>query len=199
MRKTLALAAAVLLAAPLFAADTPDLTMLTRIRQEGFRNSKVMDIASELMDSVGPRLTGSPDMKRANDWTLKKLEEYGLTNAHLEAFPFGRGWSYESCSVRLVSPDVAQLWALPRAWTPGTNGPVRGPAVRAKIESKDDLAKYKGKLAGKIVMLGEPREIKPHEQAQFDRYSEKSLGDLGQYEIPGKPGSAARSSSNDAS
>ncbi len=187
MRKTLALAAAVLLAAPLFAADTPDLTMLTRIRQEGFRNSKVMDIASELMDSVGPRLTGSPDMKRANDWTLKKLEEYGLTNAHLEAFPFGRGWSYESCSVRLVSPDVAQLWALPRAWTPGTNGPVRGVAVRAKIESKDDLAKYKGKLAGKIVMLGDPREIKPHEQAQFDRYSEKSLADLGQYEIPGKP------------
>jgi carboxypeptidase Q len=186
MRKTLAFAALVV-AIPLFAADTPDLTMLTRIRQEGFRNSKVMEIASGLMDGVGSRLTGSPDMKRANDWTVKKLEEFGLTNAHLEPFAFGRGWSYESCSARLVSPDVAQLWALPRAWTPGTNGPVRGKVVKAKIESKDDLAKYKGKLAGKIVMLGESKEIKPHEQAQFERYSEKSLAELGDYEMPGKP------------
>ena len=68
---------------PLFAADMPDLTMQTRIRQEGFRNSKVMDIASGLMDYVGPRLTGSPNMKRANEWTRDKLTELGLSNAHL--------------------------------------------------------------------------------------------------------------------
>src|SRR5512142_3016931 len=100
MKKTLALAAAVLAVGPLFAADSPDLTMLTRIRQEGFRNSKVMEIASGLMDGIGPRLTASPDMRRANDWTMKKLTEFGLVNAHLEPFEFGRGWSYESCSIR---------------------------------------------------------------------------------------------------
>src|SRR5512140_560308 len=107
MRKTLELVAAVLFAAPLCGADTPDLTMLTRIRQEGFRNSKVMEIASGLTDGIGPRLTGSPNMKRANEWTMKKLEEFGLSNSHLESYPFGRGWSYELSSVRLVSPDVA--------------------------------------------------------------------------------------------
>src|SRR5512141_1926432 len=143
MRRTITFAAVLALAAPLFAADTPDLTMLTRIRQEGFRNSKVMEIASGLTDGIGPRLTGSPSMKRANDWTMKKLEEFGLTNSHIESWgPFGRGWSYELSSVRLVSPDVAQLWALPRAWTPGTNGPVRGKLVKAKIETKEDFEKY---------------------------------------------------------
>jgi len=177
-----------LFAATLLAADSPDLTMQTRIRQEGFRNSKVMETASGLMDQIGARLTGSPNMKRANEWTMKRLQDFGLVNAHLESWgPFGRGWSYESSSVRLVAPDVAQLTALPLAWTPGTNGPVRGKAVKAKIETSADLEKLKGKLAGKIVMLGDMRELKPHEKSDFERYDEHSLEKLGQYEIPSRP------------
>jgi hypothetical protein len=78
-----------------------DYDMITKIRYEGFRNSKVMEIASGLMDGIGPRLTGSPNMKRANDWTRDKLAEFGLANAHLEAWsPFGRGWSNEYVNVR---------------------------------------------------------------------------------------------------
>src|SRR5436190_20677304 len=139
--------AALLFATAAFAAEAPDLTMQTRIRQEGFRNSKVMEIASGLMDFVGPRLTGSPNMKRANEWTRDKLTELGLSNAHLEQWgPFGRGWPYQPSSVRLVSPDVAQLWSLPRAWTPGTNGPVRGTPVKIKIEKIEDIEKFKGKI-----------------------------------------------------
>jgi len=165
-----------------------DLTMLTRIREEGFRNSKVMETASGLMDGIGARLTGSPNMKRANEWTMKRLQEFGLSNAHLESWgPFGRGWNYESCSVRLVAPDVAELAALPLAWTPSTAGAVRGKAVKVKIESEADLEKYKGKLAGKVVMLGDVRELKPHEKADFARYDEQSLEKLGLYDIPGKP------------
>jgi carboxypeptidase Q len=180
--------ALLLVATATFAAETPDLTMQTRIRQEEFRNSKVMDIASGLMDLVGARLTGSPNMKRANEWTRDKLTEFGLADAHLEPWgPFGTGWSYESCSLRLVAPDVSQLWALPRAWSAGTTGPIRGTAVKVKLETKEDLEKNKGKLAGKFALLGDPPDIKPHEQAQFQRYNEKSLADLGQYEIPGKP------------
>ena len=83
-----------------------DLDMVTKIRLEGFRDSKVMDTASHLMDSIGPRLTGSPNMKKANEWTRKQLESWGLSNAHLESWgPFGRGWSYDQCSVRMISPD----------------------------------------------------------------------------------------------
>src|SRR3954454_13375819 len=135
----------ILLTLPLFAADETDLTMQTRIRQEAFRNSKVMDTAQGLMDFVGPRLTGSPNMRKANEWTRKRLEDWGLANAHLESWgPFGRGWSYQSSSVRLVSPDISQFESLPRAWAPGTNGPVRGKVVQVKLTTKEDLDKYKG-------------------------------------------------------
>jgi hypothetical protein len=100
-----------------------------------------MEIAGALADGIGARLTGSPNMKRANDWTRDKLAEWGLANAHLESWgPFGRGWSSESVSVRMVSPDVADLVALPKAWSPGTNGPVRGKVVLAKLTAKKDLA-----------------------------------------------------------
>jgi len=177
-----------LFTAAAFAAETPDLQMQTRIRQEEFRNSKVMDIASGLTDFVGPRLTGSRNMKRANEWTRDKLTEFGLSNAHLESWgPFGRGWSYEVCSLRLTSPDIAQFWALPRAWSASTNGVIRGTPIKVKLETKEDLDNNKGKLAGKFVLLGDPAEIKPHEKPQFQRYDEKSLADLGQYEIPGRP------------
>src|SRR2546428_11288490 len=101
-----ATAALLLFTATALAAESPDLQMQTRIRQEEFRNSKVMDIASGLTDFVGPRLTGSPNMKRANEWTRDKLTEFGLSNGHLESWgPVGRGWSYEGCSPRLTSPD----------------------------------------------------------------------------------------------
>src|SRR4029453_18041577 len=109
----------VLLAPLLAAASVPaeeriDYDMGTRIRQEGFRNSKGMEIASGLCDGIGARLTGSPNMKKANDWTRDKLAEWGLANAHLESWgPFGRGWSYESASVRVGSPDVAGALAPP--------------------------------------------------------------------------------------
>src|SRR5215471_21244286 len=100
-----------------------DLEMITRIRYEGFRNSKVMELASGLMDGIGPRLTGSPNMKRANEWTRDQLSSYGLVNAHLEAWgPFGRGWSNDYINVRMTSPDVVPLIAYAKAWTPGTNG-----------------------------------------------------------------------------
>src|ERR1700737_362778 len=144
--------ALLLVATATFAAETPDLTMQTRIRQEEFGNSKGLDIASGLMARVGARLTGSPNMKRANEWTRDKLTEFALADAHLEPWgPFGTGWSYESCSLRLVAPDVSQLWALPRAWSAGTTGPIRGTAVKVKLETKEDLEKNKGKLAGKFA------------------------------------------------
>src|SRR5258707_12602849 len=102
LRKTLAAALfSVMLVAALPAEERVDLDMVTQIRQEGFRNSKVMETASVLMDKIGPRLTGSPNMKRANEWTRNQLEDWGVVNAHTERrSPFGRGWSYEVATVR---------------------------------------------------------------------------------------------------
>ena len=170
------------------AQERVDLDMVTRIREEGFRDSHVMELASELMDGVGARLTGSANMKKANDWARERLAGWGLSNAHLEEWgPFGRGWEYESCAVRLIAPDRVELLALPEAWTPGTRGAVRGPAVRVKISSKEDLESYRGKLAGKIVLYGELPDLKPHEKAELERYDAKGLEDLSEYEIPGGP------------
>src|SRR3954452_7561432 len=110
-RSLLFLCVLLLLVPPVLAQqEKVGLEMVTRIRYEGFRNSKIMELASGLMDGIGPRLTGSPNMKRANEWTRDKLTEFGLVNAHLEPWqPFGRGWANEYVNVRMVSPDVATL------------------------------------------------------------------------------------------
>lgn len=174
------------------AQEKVDLDAITKIRYEGFRNSKVMELASELMDQIGERLTGSPNMKRANEWTRDKLTEFGLVNAHLEPWsPFGRGWANEYVNVRMVSPDITPLLAYAKAWTPGTNGMVRGQVVRVKIrvtpeDMARDMAKYRGRLAGKIVLFGEDPEIKPSVEPLSERYNDKSLEDIEQYEIPGE-------------
>ncbi len=165
-----------------------DLDMVTKLRLEEFKHSQVMDIASELMDRIGPRLTGSPQMKEANEWTRAKFEEWGLVNAHLETWgPFGRGWSYQACAVRMVTPDHAELLALPVAWTPGTNGTIRAQAVRLNVKSKDELEKLKGNFTGKIVFYGEQRPQKPHDKPEVERFDEKDLEKEAQYEMPGGP------------
>jgi carboxypeptidase Q len=172
------------LSATLPAADSPDLQMVTRIRQEGFRNSKVMDYASSLMDLVGGRLTGSPNMRKANEWTRDELTRMGLSNAHLEDWKFGRGWSSDYTSVRMLSPDVQQLYGIASAWSPATNGAIRGKVVKVKLETKEDFDANKGKLAGAIVMIAEPKELKPQDKATLERYTDEELATLGQYEIP---------------
>lgn len=162
-----------------------DWEMITRIRYEGFRNSKVMELASGLMDGIGPRLTGSPNMKRANEWTREQLTSFGLVNAHLESWgPFGRGWAQDYVNVRMISPDVAPLIAYAKAWTPGTNGVITGKCVRVKIDEKKDFDKYRGKLAGLIVIFGPDPDVKPIIEPPYERLSDKELTDVGQYQIP---------------
>ena len=170
---------------PATAQEKIDLDAITKIRYEGFRNSKIMELASELMDGIGPRLTGSPNMKRANEWTRDKLSEFGLVNAHLEPWqPFGRGWANEYVSVRMVSPDIAPLLAYAKAWTPGTNGVIRGKVVRANITGPQDFAKYRAKLAGMIVLLGDDPDVKPSVEPLSERYTDKELSHVGDYQIP---------------
>ncbi|HEY3974950.1 MAG TPA: M20/M25/M40 family metallo-hydrolase [Candidatus Sulfotelmatobacter sp.] len=165
-----------------------DLETVARIRNEGFRNSKVMEYAYGLMDTIGERLTGSPNMKRANEWTRDQLTAMGLSNAHLEPWgPFGRGWANQYTNARMTSPDIAPLIVYSKAWTPGTNGVVTGKCVRVNIEDKKDFDKYRGKLAGMIVILGSDTDvIKPITEAPFKRLSDEDLAKEAEYEIPGE-------------
>ncbi|MFZ0770778.1 MAG: M20/M25/M40 family metallo-hydrolase [Candidatus Sulfotelmatobacter sp.] len=166
--------------------DKVDLETIGRIRYEGFHNSKVMDYATGLMDSIGERLTGSPNMKRANEWTRDQLTAMGLSNAHLEPWgPFGRGWANQYVNVRMTEPDIVTLIAYPKAWTPGTNGAVQGKCIRVNIEDKKDFDKYKGKLAGMIVIFGPDIEVKPITEAPYKRLSDDDLSKLADYQISG--------------
>jgi carboxypeptidase Q len=181
----------ILSAIPIASSQAPqekvDLETITRIRYEGFHNSKVTELASGLMDSIGERLTGSPNMKRANDWTRDKLTEMGLSNAHLEAWgPFGRGWANQYVNARMTSPDITPLIVYAKAWTPGTNGAVAGKCIRANIEDKKDFDKYRGKLAGMIVIFGPDAEVKPIVESPYKRLADDDLAKIGEYQIPGE-------------
>jgi len=171
----------------LWSQEKVDLEAMGRIRYEGFRDSKVMDFATGLMDSIGERLTGSPNMKRANEWTRDQLTAMGLSNAHLESWgPFGRGWANQYVNARMTSPDIVPLIVYAKAWTPGTNGVVQGKCIRATIEDKKDFDKYKGKLAGMIVIFGADAEVKPITEAPFKRLGDDDLAKTAEYQIPGE-------------
>ncbi len=165
--------------------ESVDLGMVTRIRDEAFNNSKVMETMGQLADVLGPRLTGSPQFKKAADWAQKQLGDWGLASSHLESWEFGRGWTYEHATVRMTAPTQAQLIAVPKAWTPGTSGAQRAKVVKLKAESEADLEKVKGKLAGAIVFTADARELKAPDKAFFLRYSHQELEDLAAFEIAG--------------
>ncbi|MEA5445388.1 M20/M25/M40 family metallo-hydrolase [Gammaproteobacteria bacterium AB-CW1] len=165
-----------------------DLDVVNEIRHEGLHHSQVMDTLDYLTDVIGPRLTGSPGMNKANEWTREQLESWGLENARLHGFDFGQGWSFDHSHAWLASPRKAPLIIYPRAWTPGTDGPVQGPAKRVKLEDESDLEKYAGKLEGKILLLDEPREIEKQERSPFHRHDDDSLENMERFPIPGEAG-----------
>lgn len=174
------------------AQEKIDLQMIGRIKAEGFSKSQVMETVSFLTDVHGPRLTGSPNMKAAGEWARDKLKEWGLVSAQLESWgAFGRGWSAEKFSVEMIEPQYSPLIAYPEAWTPGTEGTITTTAVYAKIESEADFEKYKGKLAGAVVLTRPPVEAKFHADPDGERYDEKELADLAMAETPGMPSERA--------
>ena len=156
--------------------ETIDLTMYNRIRDEGLQHSHIMEYASGLMDGIGPRLTGSPNLKRANEWTRDQLTAMGCVNAHLEDWgEFGMGWRQLNTWVRMSSPDTAVFIAQALPWSASSHGPVSGQAVWINAKDEKDLEKYKGKLAGKIVFFGDMRDVKPVEKPLFERRDAEDL------------------------
>ena len=144
------------------ATETLDLSMYQRIREEGLNHSHVMDFAYALMDGIGARLTGSPNLAKANAWTRDTLTKIGLENAHLEDWgEFGLGWQQLNTWARMVTPDTAVLIVQATPWSPPTAGRVTGDVVFVDMKDEKDLDKYKGKLAGKVVLFGAMRDVPP--------------------------------------
>ena len=162
------------------AAERVDHEAIYKIKDEGFRRSKVMEITSWLTDVYGPRLTNSPGFRKAGEWAVKEMSAWGLTNARLEPFgPFGRGWTNDRFSVTATTPGGSfPVIGMSSAWTAGTNGPISGEAMLAVIDTDDDIARFKGKLAGKVVFTQALREVPALWSAPATRYSDKDLEDL---------------------
>lgn len=177
-----AVALAALVVLPL-AAQRPapekiDLDAVYRIKDEGLSRSKVMEIESYLTDVYGPRLTGSSNIIEAADYAQKTLRGWGVANVRLETWPFGRGWQNRKMIANAVTPRAYPLIAYPKAWTPGTNGPITAEAVIAVIDEDKDFAAFKGKLRGKFVLSSAPRDVAAHFDAQAQRYTDAQLDDL---------------------
>src|SRR5213080_807321 len=181
-----------------------DLDAIYRIKDEGLNRSQVMETVSYLTDVYGGRLTGSPQIKAAAEWTQKKLNEWELVNVHLEKWgPFGRGWSNERFSARVVSSASSfPVIAYPKAWTPGTNGTVEAEVATAVITNEQDFEKYRGQLRGKYVMTTAMRDVPAEFQAPGRRLTDEDLTNLTNQPVqpprggPGQRGAPANGRGN---
>ncbi len=178
--------ALLLLAVVILAQEKPDLTVVNRIKAESLSNSKVMDTMFYLTDVYGPRLTNSPNHYAAGEWAVKRLEEYGLVNVHLEKWgPFGRAWSNKYYEGHLVEPRYASLNGIPLAWSSGTGGSITGEPILAEIRTEADMEKFKGKLKGKIVMSSPLRDLPFPTSPDGKRYTESDLSSEAEAPEPG--------------
>ncbi|MEO8041430.1 MAG: hypothetical protein ABI646_02360 [Acidobacteriota bacterium] len=153
--------------------------VIDKIRDEGTNRSQVMQTLSYLTDVIGGRLTNSPNMKRANEWTRDTMAKWGMQNAKLEAWgPFGRGWSLKSFAAQVNEPTTFPVIAYPKAWSPSTKGAVTSDVVFLDLKTDEDFAKYKGQLRGKIVLISRPRELKADFTGMGERHTDESLSKL---------------------
>src|SRR6266446_5394853 len=184
----LAVAIAAFVAPPLAgqSQEAVDLQAIYKIKEEGLQRSKVMEITSYLTDVYGPRLTGSPNIKEAADWAEKTMKDWGLVNVHRETWPFGRGWQNQRFAASAVTPRGYPLIAYPKAWTPGTTGPVTGEAVLAVIQTEKDFDTFRGKLRGKFALSVPMREVAAQFEAPGHRYTDAELADLSKQPVAGR-------------
>jgi hypothetical protein len=177
MKKLLYVALLFISAGAIAQTEKIDTATVSKIKKEGFNNSQVMDIMSMLTDVYGPRLTNSPNYKKAADYAKGSLEKWGLQNAQIDTWDdmFGRGWQLKKFSMQVISPSAAPLIAHPKAWSPGIKGTVQAEVVYLDVKNEADLEKYKGKLKGKVVLFSLPTPIKPGFKADAARLTDSTL------------------------
>lgn len=168
-----------------FAQEPVDQAAVQKIRDEGLNHSKVMETAFYLTDVAGPRLAGSPGLKRAQNWAVNQLKSWGMANAKLEPWgKFGKGWEVQKNYAAITVPYYHAIIAIPKAWTPGTNGPIKSDVVLVKADTITDLDQYKGKLAGKIVILDTKTKLARSTKPDLSRYTDAELDEMAKASAP---------------
>jgi len=193
----------VLVLAPLLAYSPADQikvdeTMVAKIREEGLQRSQVMDIVGYMTDVLGPRLTLSEGMKKAQAWAKEKMEKLGLVNVAVEPFmDYGAAWDNEYFSLHMLEPDYQYMMGFPLAYTPGTSGKIACQAIHVDSQTKKDLEKYKGKLKGAAVLRSPLRPIDLSALPQgFSRRTDEELKRLEETVVPPAPRAAPRPPAN---
>ena len=175
---------------PRQAPEKLDYAAIALIRDEGLNRSQVMDHISWLSDVYGPRLTGGPGIMQASDWAIRKFTDWGLANPHRETFAFGKGWALVRFSAHMIEPQIQPLIGFPGSWTPGTNGTVTADVVRVQIDGDDDFERYRGKLAGKIVLTQPEREVSMLDGLIVHRMDESAFAEAATTPVPRPRGGA---------
>ncbi len=157
--------------------ESVDTAVVRRIKTEGFSRSKLMTNLSMLTDVYGPRLTNSPNYKKAADYAKATLESYGVQNVQIDNWgeEFGRGWQLKKFSLQSIEPSNTPLIAYPKAWSPGIKGTVMADVIYLDAKTEEDLNKYKGKLKDKIILLSATIAIKPGFTADARRFNDSTL------------------------
>ena len=172
MKQTYLAVTFLLAAFTLCAQDNEEITDI--IKKHGLEQSQVMETASWLTDIYGPRLTGSPMLDKATEWAQEQLTEWGMSNVHLHEWgPFGRGWELEHFEMHATLPSYWPLIAYPKAWSPSIKG--KGEVIYLQIKNEEDIAKYKGQLKGKFVLMDTIRNVEQPFEAKGKRHELESL------------------------
>lgn len=173
----------------LIAQEKVDLEMMYRIKTEGIRNSQIQDLSFHLTDFLGPRLSGSTNLRNARNWTADKFRDWGLNNVRIDSYgEFGRGWNVKKSYIALKEPYYAQVIGYPKAWTEGTNGLIDSEVILLEINSEEDFAKYEGKLKGKVVITPANLPNNPAFEAEAKRLTDQELEDRKAINIGGGGG-----------
>jgi carboxypeptidase Q len=169
------------------AVETLDLETIARIRDEGFNHSHIMEYASGLFDGIGPRLTGSPDFAKAEQWSLDQLRRMGASNVHAETWgDFGMGWQQTGASLQMTAPSTATFLAQATPWSPATAGEVTAEVIAVpKLTDEKDFQKWKGKLAGKVILYGEAEKNDPDLSVAQEHYDQAKLDHFRSYPLNG--------------
>ena len=193
MKRALVLLGLVALTSPYVVAQVPgvDNATISRIRGEAITASQAMNTHWWLSEGFGPRATGTPGYSAAADWAMKKFNEWGFKNVHVERFPFGQGWTIDRFSVHLLTPQAQPLIGQPRWYSPSTNGTISSDVVYVKAANEADLAKFKGQLVGKIVILQAARPVRMLEDRVVLRMNDGDWAEAMKVPEPAAPRAAA--------
>ena len=155
-----------------------DTAMMSKIKIEENQNSQVMELVSYLTDVNGPRLTGTPGCRRAEEWAASKMSSWkNVVDAHLEGWgPWGKAWELKRYYANVITEK--QTWPLlsyPKAWSPGTDGRITADIILVDVKTDSALETFRGRLKGKFVMTSASREIAPHEKPELVREADSTL------------------------